>query len=148
MPSISSLAALERLLRDQALAYPQATEEFPWGERAIKVRGKTFLFMRFGDGQLSFSVKLPRTGFQALALPFVKPTEYGLGRHGWVTVRVASTNKALERQYIEWIDESFRAVAPKRVVALLDTPDAPPRAQGTRATGKHSTGKRSTGKRS
>ena len=68
-------------------------------------------------------MKLPRTGIRALALPFVKPTEYGLGRHGWVTVRVASTNNALERQYIEWVDESFRAVAPKRVVALLDTSD-------------------------
>ena len=50
MPSTSSLVTLEQVLRDRALAYPDATEDFPWGERAIKVRGKTFLFMRLGDG--------------------------------------------------------------------------------------------------
>lgn len=114
------LAALEQVLRKHALSYPDAEEAFPWGERAIKVRGKAFLFMRLADTELSFSVKLPRTGIQALALPFVKPTDYGLGRHGWVTVRVQKTSKSLERQYLDWIDESFRAVAPKRVVATLD----------------------------
>ena len=62
----------------------------------------------------------PRTGVQALALPFAKPTEYGLGRHGWVTVRLAKTTKALAEQCMQWIDESYRAVAPRRVVATLD----------------------------
>ena len=57
--------------------------------------------------------------FPALALPFAKPTEYGLGRHGWVTVRLAKTTKPLTEQCMAWIDESFRAVAPKRVVASL-----------------------------
>jgi len=121
MPPKTSLAKLEQTLRAHALRFPGAEEAFPWGERAIKVRGKAFLFMRLAD-ELSFSVKLPRTGIQALALSFVRPTEYGLGKHGWVTVRAARTNKALEQQYLEWIDESFRAVAPKRVVALLDAP--------------------------
>ena len=138
MPPKKPLVALEQVLRAHALSYPEAEEAFPWGERAIKIRGKAFLFMRLADAELSFSVKLPRTSIQALALPFVKPTEYGLGRHGWVTVRPATTNKALERQYIEWIDESFRAVAPKRVVALLGAPgdEHPPRRKGLRRKGR------------
>jgi predicted DNA-binding protein (MmcQ/YjbR family) len=137
MPPKTSLAKLEQTLRAHALRFPGAEEAFPWGERAIKVRGKAFLFMRLADAELSFSVKLPRTGIQALALSFVRPTEYGLGKHGWVTVRAARTNKALEQQYLEWIEESFRAVAPKKVVAALDAPDAkPPAAKKTRATAR------------
>ena len=30
------------LLRAYAKAYPEAHEDFPWGESAIKVRGKVF----------------------------------------------------------------------------------------------------------
>ena len=120
MTTPASLTKLEAAIRDHALAYPQTEEAFPWGERAIKVKGKAFLFMRLGDSELSFSVKLPRTGMQALAMPFAKPTEYGLGKHGWVTIRLTKTTKPLTEQCLTWIDESYRAVAPKRVVAALD----------------------------
>ena len=107
-------------MRDRATSYPQTEEAHPWGELAVKVKGKTFLFMRLSDAELSFSVKLARTGVQALAMPFAKPTEYGLGKHGWVTVRIAKTSKALSSQCLAWIDESYRAVAPKKVVDALD----------------------------
>ena len=36
---------LEARLRSFALSYPEAREEFPWGERAFKVAGKTFVFL-------------------------------------------------------------------------------------------------------
>jgi len=117
---LSPLKVAESLLRDTALEYPHTEEAHPWGETAIKVKGKTFLFMRLEPTELSFSVKLPTTGNQALALPFAKPTEYGMGKHGWVTVRVAKVTKALEAQFIEWLDESFRAVAPKKVLEAYD----------------------------
>ena len=120
MAPSASLAKLEKAMRDRAMSYPQTEEAFPWGERAIKVKGKTFLFMRLSDSELSFSVKLPRTGVQALALPFAKPTEYGLGKHGWVTVRLAKTSKELTSQCLAWIDESYRGIAPKKVVDSLD----------------------------
>ena len=45
----ATLAKLERARRDRAMSYPQTEEAFPWGERAIKVKGKTFLFMRRSD---------------------------------------------------------------------------------------------------
>jgi len=117
---LSPLKVAESLLRDTALEYPHTEEAHPWGETAIKVKGKTFLFMRLEPTELSFSVKLPTTGNQALALPFAKPTEYGMGKHGWVTLRVAKVTKALEAQFIEWLDESFRAVAPKKVLEAYD----------------------------
>ena len=117
---VPPLKRAESLLRDTALDYPHTEEAHPWGETAIKVKGKTFLFMRLTPEELSFSVKLPKSGIQALALPFAKPTEYGMGKHGWVTVRVAKVTKALEVQFIDWLDESFRAVAPKKVLEAHD----------------------------
>src|SRR5215212_10620661 len=136
MATPATLVKLEAAMRDRALGYPQSEEAFPWGECAIKVKGKTFLFMRLDDKELSFSVKLPRTGFQALALPFAKPTEYGLGKSGWVTVRLDKVNKALTEQCMLWIDESYRAVAPKRVVAALVAPATIPAKAKSRAAVK------------
>ena len=132
MSAPAALKKLEAAMRARALGYPESEEAFPWGERAIKVKGKAFLFMRLTDTELGFSVKLPRTGMQALAMPFAKPTEYGLGKHGWVTVRLTKATKPLEEQCMLWIDESFRAVAPKRVVASLDGALAKPRTPARR----------------
>ncbi len=114
--------AFEALLRDHALALPEATEDYPWGHRALKVRGKSFAFLAEEDGKLHLSVKLPRTGFQALAMPFAAPTGYGLGRAGWVTATLPRSRPpaALRDQCLAWLDESYRAVAPKKLAAQLD----------------------------
>ena len=111
--------SLEGTLRGWALAYPSTTEEFPWGERAIKVAGKTFLFLRATGTTVSFSVKLPRSAAEALELPYVESTGYGLGRAGWVTATVDAGRDTPLETFRSWLDESFRAVAPKRVVAAL-----------------------------
>ena len=37
--------ANQMALRDFALRYPETHEDFPWGERVIKVKGKVFLFL-------------------------------------------------------------------------------------------------------
>ena len=111
---------LETALRDYALGFPEATEDFPWGERAIKVKGKTFLFMRATDEEVSFSVKLPHSRFVVLDMPNTEPTHYGLGKHGWVTARFPSAPKDSLDVYKVWIDESYRAVAPKKLLARLE----------------------------
>jgi predicted DNA-binding protein (MmcQ/YjbR family) len=64
-------------LRARAMKYPESTEDFPWGERAIKVRGKAFLFLRAEGRSVSFSVKLPHSAAEALELPYTQPTSYG-----------------------------------------------------------------------
>jgi hypothetical protein len=45
MPRPTRRHASEAALRALALAYPESHEDFPWGHRAIKVRGKAFVFM-------------------------------------------------------------------------------------------------------
>ena len=106
-------------LRAFALSYPETHEDRPWGEYAIKVKGKTFLFIGESEG-LGLSVKLPRSREFALEYPFCKPTAYGLGKSGWVTARFAGKEKPPFDILQAWIDESYRAIAPKKLVATLD----------------------------
>ena len=107
------------LLRAFALGFPEAYEEFPWGERVAKVNGKVFVFLGMDGHDLGLSVKLPQSGMLALGLPFASPTGYGLGKAGWVTARFEKGKKAPVDLLRSWIDESYRAVAPKKLVATL-----------------------------
>jgi predicted DNA-binding protein (MmcQ/YjbR family) len=109
----------QAILRAFALGYPGATEEFPWGERVIKVKGKVFVFLGRDDEGLGLSVKLPRSRLMALGLPFASPTGYGLGKSGWVSVQFGPREKPAMDLMRAWIDESYRAVAPKRLIASL-----------------------------
>ena len=109
-------------LRRFALGFPEAHEEFPWGECAVKVRGKTFLFMSADEKGLRLSVKLPDSREFALDYPFTKPTRYGLGKSGWVTSSFAPEDEPPLDVLCAWIGESFRAVAPKKLAALRNRP--------------------------
>lgn len=111
-------SGIAKALRRHALSYPSTSEAFPWGESAFKVKGKTFVFMRADPAELSFSVKLSKSRKKALALPGSEPTHYGLGAKGWVTLR--PTAKTSMDLLLSFVDESYRAIAPKRVLALLD----------------------------
>ena len=110
-------------LKEFALSLPGAYEDHPWGESVIKVGKKIFVF--FGmpenpDQRLSLGVKLPRTGEYALDMTFVKPSGYGLGKHGWVDIELGPEDTLPEDLLLEWVEESYRAIAPKKLVAQLD----------------------------
>jgi predicted DNA-binding protein (MmcQ/YjbR family) len=113
------MKALEQALRKKGLGYPETTEEFPWGHRTLKVRGKAFIFMGMEEGQFSLSVKLPFSREAALTLPFTEPTHYGMGKSGWVTATFPPGKEAPLPLLQAWLDESFRAVAPKRLLAQM-----------------------------
>lgn len=110
----------------RALAYPGATEHFPWGERVVKVKGKVFVFLGRDDGdEVGLSVKLPHSGEAAVSLPFCEPTGYGLGKAGWVTASFPKGKALPVALLAQWLDESYRAVAPKKLLAELDAGTAP-----------------------
>jgi predicted DNA-binding protein (MmcQ/YjbR family) len=120
-------------LRERALRFPGATEHFPWGESVVKVKGKVFVFLGRDDGdEVGLSVKLPESGAAALALPFVEPTGYGLGKAGWVTASFPKGKSLPVELLAQWLEESYRAVAPKKLVAELDGRAAAPRASKRR----------------
>ncbi|MBL8859751.1 MAG: MmcQ/YjbR family DNA-binding protein [Planctomycetes bacterium] len=109
-------------LRKFALTFPESHEDFPWGESAFKIRGKIFLFMYVHAEGIKLSVKLPQSNEHALAQPFAEPTGYGLGKSGWVTSQFGRRERVPMELFARWIEESFRAVAPKKIAALLDGP--------------------------
>jgi predicted DNA-binding protein (MmcQ/YjbR family) len=106
-------------LRKLALSYPEAHEDMPWGHHAIKVKGKSFVFLAADGETFSLSAKLPSSAGVAVKLPFASPTEYGLGKSGWVTARFPRSARLPLDLLQLWIDESYRAVAPKKLVARL-----------------------------
>jgi predicted DNA-binding protein (MmcQ/YjbR family) len=115
---------LRAQLRAYALTFPGAYEEYPWGQVVVKVKKKVFLFLDGDpkDPALNLSVKLPATGADALSLPFARPTGYGLGKSGWVSFRFEPGEHPPITLFHPWIMESYRAIAPKRLIAQLDQP--------------------------
>ena len=113
-----TLESIELELRDFAMTFPEATEDHPWGHRAIKVKGKSFLFLggEKDTKALSLSVKLPSSRDIALDLPFAEPTGYGLGKSGWVSAKFEKVSDVPLDLLRGWIEESYRAIAPKKLV--------------------------------
>src|SRR4051812_13012556 len=106
-------------LRKFALAFPETHEDHPWGECAIKVGKKTFLFMRSDRTGLSLSTKLTDSNEDALEHAFAKPTAYNLGKSGWITSTFGPKDKVPVALLKRWIGESYRSIAPKKLVAQL-----------------------------
>lgn len=71
------------------------------------------------DERLRLSVKLPESQTIALMLSFTEPAGYGLGKSGWITASFEENERPPEDMLREWIVESYRAVAPKKLVAAL-----------------------------
>ena len=111
--------ALRRQLIDHALSKPGAWLDHPWGEDVAKVGKKVFVFfgVEGNSAEFGLGVKLPQSGPLALAQPGVTPMGYGLGKAGWVSV---TFKRGMSFEVLrDWIDESYLAVAPKKLSATL-----------------------------
>jgi predicted DNA-binding protein (MmcQ/YjbR family) len=121
-PAVHTLRDAAAALRAFAFGLPGAYEDFPWGESVAKVNKKVFVF--FGseaalDTGFGLGVKLPLSGADVLSLPFAEPSGYGLGKSGWVNLRFLPDDQVPVDMVQRWIMESYRAIAPKRLVAQL-----------------------------
>ena len=123
-------------MRDIALAYPEAREELWEGERVLKVRRRAFLLLKSDDRCLQVSARLPASREAALKSPFAQPVQYRLGRSDWITARFASGDEPPMELLWEWIDESYRAAAPRALLAHLSSPPPVPRATARRKQSK------------
>ncbi len=111
--------AIERL-REFGLRYPGAHTKSPWpGHLDLAVKDKTFAYLSAPGDPPRVSCKLPRSAESALSLPFTAPTPYGLGKSGWVSAEFPDDSSVPFELLREWIDESYRAQAPKRLSAGL-----------------------------
>jgi hypothetical protein len=153
-----------RALRAFGLAYPGAHTKSPWpghldlavnaspgsaGARSTavgraEVNDRTFAYLSLEGEPLSISCKLPHSGQVALLLPFCTPTSYGLGKSGWVTASFPAGKLPPVDMLEAWIDESYRAQAPKKLVKQL--PGAAP-AEAVRSAGPRVARRTASGKR-
>ena len=65
-------------------------------------------------------MKLPDSGDHGLSYPDAHPTGYGLGKHGWVTIPLGGVPEAEHEVLLDFVEESYRAVATKTLVKRLD----------------------------
>jgi predicted DNA-binding protein (MmcQ/YjbR family) len=115
-----STDAILKELRAFGLSYPGVGTKSPWpGHDDLAVNGKTFAYLSLEGEPFSISLKLPYTGDEARKLPFATPTAYGLGKSGWVTFSPAPSQMPSIEQFKSWLDESYRAQAPKKLVVQI-----------------------------
>ena len=105
-------------LRQVVRSLPEAEERETWGHPTFRVRDRMFAAMS-DDGQEA-SVKATRQ--EQAALVSAAPETFGIpayvGRHGWVSIQLATVDPAEVR---ELIVEAWRQTAPKRLVTAYDT---------------------------
>lgn len=119
--------------RDYALSFPGAFEDFPHGHSVIKVGTKIFAFLGQDDeGRPNIAIKLPVTCHHVLSRKIGEPTGYGLGKWGWVTIRVDKKDAEREKIIRDGIVESYRAIAPKKLVAELEAKTLTPSREGAK----------------
>jgi predicted DNA-binding protein (MmcQ/YjbR family) len=125
-------------LRAFGLAYPGAHTKSPWpGHLDLAVNDKTFAYLSLEGEPLGISCKLPQSSEVALMLPFCKPTAYGLGKSGWVSAQFPEGKVPSVEMLKQWIDESYRAQAPKKLVKQLDGDSStPPPVKKSKAVAK------------
>lgn len=104
-----------------ALSLPDAWPDTPWGDRVVKVGKKIFVFVSGPDAERPVvTVKVPESRDHALSFPDAFPTRYGLGKHGWVTIFVDAVPDEEREVLVDFVEESYRAVATKTLVKRLD----------------------------
>lgn len=115
--AVKRLAEIERF----ALEFPEAWLDTPWGDSVVKVAKKIFVFLSPpGSDDPGITVKLPESAEHGLSLPGAVKPGYGLGAHGWVTIPLAKLSAADAEVLFDFVEESYRAVAPKKLVKQLD----------------------------
>jgi predicted DNA-binding protein (MmcQ/YjbR family) len=120
---MADVARTAEAVRRFALGLPGAWEDFPWeDDRTAKVGKKIFAFLGRAEpgDDYRISLKLPDSAEQALALGCCQPTGYGLGRANWVTITVGAADCPPVEVLLDWVEESYRAVAPRTLVRELD----------------------------
>ena len=108
-------------LRAWGLTLPGAHRKSPWPDHDdLAVKDKTFAYLSGAGKSFGLSCKLPYTSYEALQLPFAAPTPYGLGKSGWVSFSPGEDEVPSFDQLKAWVEESYRAQAPKKLVKELD----------------------------
>jgi hypothetical protein len=125
-------------LRTLALRYPEAEEGVACEgttleKRTIKARTTVFVFL----GAADMMVKLRASFGEATAIASAEPDRCKVGANGWVTVKFGDGWVAPAGMLARWIDESYRLLAHRDLVAALPASEpSPPQKAPKKATKK------------
>lgn len=112
-------AAYEQI-KQTAVGFPGAEFAVILGDHeVVRVRDKVFLWLNAEDGGCGFGLRLPHSQDAAMALPFVEPMGYGMAKWGWVGASFKKGQDVPVKMLLEWLEESYRKVAPKKLAAQL-----------------------------
>ena len=119
LPGLS--AEIHEKVRAVCLAFPEATEKKTWGHPTFRVRDKIFASLGVAEeDDLPVMTMKAAPGEQESLLaeghPFFYP-KY-VGSKGWIGIVLTDDTDWAEID--ELVEESFRVIAPKRLVARLD----------------------------
>lgn len=104
-------------LRQAALALPETSEGTSCVNRSFKARKKNFVFVGEPKGKVRVMLKLGPSLAQAAAMA---DPRVGVGKTGWVTV-LSDPGEPVDPALLQdWIVESYRTLAPKTLVRMLD----------------------------
>ena len=111
---------LQDELEGFALSLPEAWFDTPWDEsRVTKVRKQIFAF--YGDQDApSIGVRLVESPNVAMALPGASAMSYGMGDDGWTNVPIPGLDDGATDMLHQFIEESFRSIAPRTLIVQLD----------------------------
>lgn len=122
----SQVKATPARLRKVALSLPDAIEATSCNKAAFKAGSKNFLFLGEGTGPEagSFTTMLKLTEADSLAeatkLSKSQPDNFSLGKNGWLSSNFQKGEGPPAKLFEAWIEESYRALAPKKLAAQLD----------------------------
>jgi formyltetrahydrofolate-dependent phosphoribosylglycinamide formyltransferase len=116
-------------VRERAMAQPQAEETTSHGMACFGiVKGKKFAYFsadHHGDGRVALLVKISGADEQAMLVDqdeerYFRPAYFG---DGWIAIRLDTGANDWDG-VADWLARSWRAVAPKKLTALMDAADA------------------------
>jgi hypothetical protein len=101
------------------MRYPDVEEGVSCDKCAFKARNKAFLFVGQNENSYNVMLKLGDSLAEAGGLAAKEPDCYKVGGHGWVTLTLPNEQSPPQGLVERWVEESFRLLAPKQLVARL-----------------------------
>jgi predicted DNA-binding protein (MmcQ/YjbR family) len=121
--NMQRLEAIVALLPETARVDVEA-----WGDHpTFRVNDKNFVFSDQQAEHLSLKLSKEEAAAVVATDPSAEPAGYGLGRHGWISLRVEpDADDERWQEVTEWVRTSYTLVAPKRLARRVADLDSAP----------------------
>jgi len=125
MRVMDNMPRLERIV--SRLPEAERVDIAAWDDHpTFRVNGKNFVFCDQRAEHLSVKLSKEEAAAVVATDPNVDAAGYGLGRAGWVSLRLEGKISAERwREVEEWVRTSYTLVAPKRLARIVIAEDAP-----------------------